>query len=71
MIRNCPVTTKDSVRADHINGPDIIVIQGGMKCHINQAIKVQRIPLPIYILLHYKDIKLYIFFIYQRNIFLA
>ena len=46
MIRNFPLTTKDSVRSDHIYGPDITLIEGNMKRHSNPGVKVPIISLP-------------------------
>ena len=59
---NFPLTTEDSVRADHIYGIAIPLIQGGMKCYRDPAVKVPKNPLPADISLHHKDIELCIDF---------
>ena len=57
-MRNFPLTTENSVRADHIYGIAIPLIQGGMKCYRDPAVKVPKNPLPADISLHHKDIEL-------------
>ena len=59
MIRNCPLNSEDSVRAYHIYRPARTLIQRSMKCHINTAERVSRVPLPTDISLHHKNIGLY------------
>ena len=68
MINNFPLTTKDSVRADHIYGPARPLLQGGMKCHRNPYVKVSIIPIPEDISLHHKYIELYIYLFYINGI---
>ena len=59
MIHNFPINTEDSIRADHIYGPTIPLLQGVMKHHRNPDKRVPRVPLPTNILMHHKNIKLY------------
>ena len=62
MIHNYSITTKYSVRADHIYGTARPLLQGGIKHHSNTAIKVPIVTLTEYISLHHKYIELYIYF---------
>ena len=55
---NCPLTPEDSVRSDHIYGTDRSLIQGGMKRHKSQDLKMPRTPLSADILLHDKYIEM-------------
>ena len=57
-MRNFPLTTENSVRADHIYGIAIPLIQGGMKCYRDPAVKVPKNTLTADISLHHKDIEL-------------
>ena len=68
MVGNYPLTTKYSVIADHIYGPARPLLQGGMKQNSNPDIKVPIIPLPSYISLNHKDIKLYIYLFHINGI---
>ena len=68
MICNFPLTTKYSVRDDHIYGPARPLLQGFMKLHMNLAVKVTRILLPADILLHHTYIELYIDLFYINGI---
>ena len=49
MIRKCLINKEGSVRANHSYGPDIPLIQGGMKRRKNPYNRVTRVPLPTYI----------------------
>ena len=62
MILNYPLTTKDSVRADHIYVPARPLLQGGKKRHRNTAVKVPIITLLEDTSLHHKDTKINRFF---------
>ena len=59
MIQNCPLNLEVSVKSNHIYGPAIPLLQGGMKRQINPDKKVTRVPLPTDILLHRNNIELY------------
>ena len=63
IIRNCPIYPEDSFRADHIYGLAIPLLQGDMKCRRNPNKTVTRVPLPIGISIHHKNVKLYFDFL--------
>ena len=69
-MRNFPLTTKDSVISDHIYALAIPLLQGGMKCYRDPAVKVPKNPLPADISLHHKDIELCIDFYINEMPFL-
>ena len=56
MIHNCPINPEDSGRADHIYGPYIPLLHGGMKYRRKLVKKLPIIPLPTDISLHHKNI---------------
>ena len=67
LVTNCPITTDDIARANHIYGTPIPHLQGKMTRHKPQPVKIQTMPIPAPILQHYPNIQLYTNFVYINN----
>ena len=69
MIRNWRLHPEYSVRADHIYGPAISIIQWGIKHHRKPAKRLPRVSPPTDISLHHKNIELYVDFLNMNGMF--
>ena len=67
LLNNCNVTVDDINRADIIYGPAKPTLEGKMTRLHPSKCKVKRVPLPLPISIHHKEVELYIDFFYVNG----
>ena len=68
MLRNCPITVDDIVRAEAIYGTPTPLCKGKMTRLATTKIKLQKIPLPLPISKHHQQVNIYIDIFYVNRI---
>jgi hypothetical protein len=67
LLLNCNITIDDINRAELIYGPPTPILQGKMTRQKPQSVKIERIPLPLPISKHHKNLQLYVDFFFVNG----